>query len=104
MFNNHAVSLIDLGLVHTCTGIFENIAFSMRFASSSACKLHFRSLKTDLLENFWLVTSECAVISFCVDEVTFCAMEDVAKIVLILTLLTGLFMFTHKFTLPLPLY
>ena len=40
-----------LGLVHTYMDIFENVAFSMCFGLSSACKLHFRSLKTDLLDN-----------------------------------------------------
>jgi len=40
------------GLVHTYTGLFEKIAFSMHFGFSSTHKLSFWSLKTDLLQNF----------------------------------------------------
>ncbi len=33
----------QLGLVHTYTGIFKNVAFCMPSGLSSTCKLHFRS-------------------------------------------------------------
>ena len=103
-------------------GIFENVAFSMRFGLLSIRKLLFRSLKTDLLENSsegedtlklhfqcWRIDRENRVFGLwlqcvdhyplCLHEATFCAVADVAKIVLVLTLLTGLFyMFTHKCT------
>lgn len=97
--------LTILGLLHMASSIFENPVCSLLAVLSSTHMLHFSGLKTELLQNSFqvklirncsvltytdgLATLECPTRRCCFHEVIVCVRE-VAIILLILTLLSGL--------------